>query len=116
MNRRRAFGPIRRRGLSRWFVKLKPKNCRCQGLAFRGRAVDTNLPDTTGRVPVPPALLESLGIPESRFTDPNLQIVQIPTRALAGGLGHVEETKAAVRVYNELRETEPVGGLFHSTC
>lgn len=29
---------------------------------------------------------------------------------------HVEETKAAVELYNELRETELVGGLFHSTC
>ncbi len=30
---------------------------------------------------------------------------------------HVEETKAAVRRYNELAEQGlPVGGLFHSTC
>ena len=29
---------------------------------------------------------------------------------------HVEETKAAVELYNKLAETEPVGGLFHSTC
>ena len=29
---------------------------------------------------------------------------------------HVEETKAAVELYNRLAETEPVGGLFHSTC
>ena len=28
----------------------------------------------------------------------------------------VEETKAAVELYNQLRETESVGGLFHSTC
>ncbi len=28
----------------------------------------------------------------------------------------VLETNAAVRRYNEIRETEPVGGLFHSTC
>lgn len=26
------------------------------------------------------------------------------------------ETEEAVRRYNALRETEPVGGLFHSTC
>jgi hypothetical protein len=26
------------------------------------------------------------------------------------------ETSEAVRRYNALRETEPVGGLFHSTC
>src|SRR5438067_65221 len=29
---------------------------------------------------------------------------------------HIEETKAAVELYNELAESEPVGGLFHSTC
>jgi hypothetical protein len=29
---------------------------------------------------------------------------------------HVEETKAAVALYNKLAETELVGGLFHSTC
>lgn len=29
---------------------------------------------------------------------------------------HVAETTEAVRIYNELAATEPVGGLFHSTC
>lgn len=29
---------------------------------------------------------------------------------------HVLQTEEAVRLYNELRETERVGGLFHSTC
>jgi hypothetical protein len=29
---------------------------------------------------------------------------------------HVEETNAAVDLYNRLSETEAVGGLFHSTC
>jgi hypothetical protein len=29
---------------------------------------------------------------------------------------HVLPTKEAVREYNALREKEPVGGLFHSTC
>ena len=29
---------------------------------------------------------------------------------------HVEQTEAAVRLYNELRETERVGALIHSTC
>ncbi len=29
---------------------------------------------------------------------------------------HVLQTEKAVRMYNELRETELVGGLFHSTC
>lgn len=29
---------------------------------------------------------------------------------------HVAETTEAVRVYNDLAETQLVGGLFHSTC
>lgn len=29
---------------------------------------------------------------------------------------HVEETRTAVALYNELSEDQPVGGLFHSTC
>jgi hypothetical protein len=29
---------------------------------------------------------------------------------------HVKETKEAVALYNELAETQAVGGLFHSTC
>lgn len=29
---------------------------------------------------------------------------------------HVLQTEEAVRVYNDLRERQPVGGLFHSTC
>ncbi len=29
---------------------------------------------------------------------------------------HVLQTEEAVRLYNDLREKEAVGGLFHSTC
>jgi hypothetical protein len=29
---------------------------------------------------------------------------------------YVEETQAAVELYNRLAQTEAVGGLFHSTC
>jgi hypothetical protein len=29
---------------------------------------------------------------------------------------HVLETREAVKTYNELAESTPVGGLFHSTC
>ncbi len=29
---------------------------------------------------------------------------------------HVLQTEEAVRLYNDLREREAVGGLFHSTC
>ena len=36
---------------------------------------------------------------------------------LVGATFHVEETKAAVRIYNQLvRQGVAVGGLFHSTC
>lgn len=33
-----------------------------------------------------------------------------------GIMVHVEETRAAVDLYNRLAATGPVGGLFHSTC
>jgi hypothetical protein len=33
-----------------------------------------------------------------------------------GAVVHVEQTEAAVELYNRLTETERVGGLFHSTC
>jgi hypothetical protein len=33
-----------------------------------------------------------------------------------GVKAHVQQTEKAVDLYNELREKEPVGGLFHSTC
>jgi hypothetical protein len=33
-----------------------------------------------------------------------------------GVAAHVAETTEAVRLYNELAATQPVGGLFHSTC
>jgi hypothetical protein len=33
-----------------------------------------------------------------------------------GITAHVLQTDRAVKLYNELREREPVGGLFHSTC
>ena len=29
---------------------------------------------------------------------------------------HVEQSEKAVRLYNELRETDRVGALIHSTC
>jgi hypothetical protein len=29
---------------------------------------------------------------------------------------HAEQSETAARVCSELRETMPVGGLFHSTC
>jgi len=41
------------------------------------------------------------------------------TFELLAGLGipvYVEESRAAVQLYNELAQTKLVGGLFHSTC
>ena len=29
---------------------------------------------------------------------------------------HVHQTEEAARIYSELQRSEPVGGLFHSTC
>lgn len=34
----------------------------------------------------------------------------------SGVESHVLQTEEAVRLYNELRDRTPVGGLFHSTC
>ncbi len=33
-----------------------------------------------------------------------------------GIAAHVLQTEEAVKLYNELCETSPVGGLVHSTC
>ena len=33
-----------------------------------------------------------------------------------GIITHILQSEEAVRLYNELREKKPVGGLFHSTC
>jgi len=33
-----------------------------------------------------------------------------------GVSAHVRQTEEAVDLYNELRETEKVGALIHSTC
>ncbi|MDG4826417.1 MTH938/NDUFAF3 family protein [Asanoa sp. WMMD1127] len=54
----------------------------------------------------------------SRGMDLRLQ-VDPRTAALLAERGvpvHVAETTEAVRVYNALVESRPVGGLFHSTC
>ncbi|MGQ0466082.1 MAG: Mth938-like domain-containing protein [Sporichthyaceae bacterium] len=48
-------------------------------------------------------------------------VLQVPAETVAdlerrGVTVHVAETREAVRLYNELAATTPVGGLFHSTC
>jgi hypothetical protein len=54
----------------------------------------------------------------SRGMELRLQTMPETLRLLAdtGTEAHVEETTAAVALYNRLAETELVGGLFHSTC
>lgn len=48
-------------------------------------------------------------------------VLQVPTATVEalearGIMVHVLETRAAVRAYNELAATTPVGALLHSTC
>ncbi|MEU9842939.1 Mth938-like domain-containing protein [Actinomadura sp. NPDC048032] len=54
----------------------------------------------------------------SRGMELRLQTMPETLRLLeeAGVEVHVEETTAAVRLYNELARSTAVGGLFHSTC
>lgn len=54
----------------------------------------------------------------SRGMDEQLQICPETLRMLKdrGILAHVRQTEEAVRLFNQLREKESVGGLFHSTC
>lgn len=54
----------------------------------------------------------------SRGMEQRLQTTPAALKLLAdaGVTTHLEETTAAVELYNRLAATEPVGGLFHSTC
>lgn len=54
----------------------------------------------------------------SRGMELRLQVMPETLRLLedAGVEVHVAETTAAVGLYNRLAASEPVGGLFHSTC
>jgi hypothetical protein len=54
----------------------------------------------------------------SRGMQERLQVCSETVALLkAGGIAtHILQTEEAVRRYNELRERERVGGLFHSTC
>jgi hypothetical protein len=54
----------------------------------------------------------SRGMDERLHVDP-LTLAMLEERSITV---HVLETRAAVKVYNELAETTSVGGLFHSTC
>ena len=54
----------------------------------------------------------------SRGVLERLQVCEETLQVLAdsGVRSYVLQTEDAVRKYNELREREPVGALFHSTC
>jgi hypothetical protein len=54
----------------------------------------------------------------SKGTWERLQVCQETLEVLAknGIKAEVLQTEAAVERFNELRESMPVGGLFHSTC
>jgi hypothetical protein len=54
----------------------------------------------------------------SRGMEKALQVCPETLRLLEEGkvAVHVEETRAAVELYNRLAASQPVGGLFHSTC
>jgi hypothetical protein len=54
----------------------------------------------------------------SRGINERLQVMPQTLEMLAerGIAVHVMQTEKAVEKYNQLRQTTPVGGLFHSTC
>ena len=54
----------------------------------------------------------------SQGFDEQLGVTREVLRALEdrGVSAHVRQTEEAIRLYNELRETERVGALIHSTC
>jgi hypothetical protein len=54
----------------------------------------------------------------SKGFDERLGVTRDALRVLEdrGVPAHVRQTEEAIRLYNELRETERVGALIHSTC
>ncbi|MEV0898859.1 Mth938-like domain-containing protein [Actinoplanes sp. NPDC049802] len=89
-----------------------------------GRPWDWNETGTRHRPGIQPADVEELlehgatTVVLSRGMDLVLQIDPATLRALRdrGVTVHEAETTEAVRIYNELAGSQPVGGLFHSTC
>ena len=51
-------------------------------------------------------MVEKLGVPQSTLDALKGRGIEV----------HVAETRAAMKIYNDLVEKVPVGGLFHSTC
>jgi hypothetical protein len=89
-----------------------------------GRAWDWSETGTRHRPGIQPADVEELlghGARHVVLSRGHLGRLQIQPETLnylesAGIAVHVEETGSAVTLYNRLATTEPVGGLFHSTC
>ena len=89
-----------------------------------GRAWDWNETGTRHVPGIQPADVEELldhgatTVVLSRGMDEQLQVdprtlQMLDKRSIAV---HVVETREAVKIYNELVDAGPVGGLFHSTC
>jgi hypothetical protein len=93
---------------------------------FPGGAREWDWRETgTGHVPgIQPADIDELlehgakVVVLSRGMQERLQVCQetIDLLSARGIVTHILQTERAVRQYNELREHESVGGLFHSTC
>jgi hypothetical protein len=93
---------------------------------FPGGAREWNWDETgTRHVPgIQPADIEELiakgatAVVLSRGIQERLQVCPETLEMLRsrGVSFHIHQTEEAARVYNELQQSEPIGGLFHSTC
>lgn len=89
-----------------------------------GRAWDWSETGTSHEPGIQPADVEELlahGATTVVLSRGMLQRLRVAASTLAlledrGVVVQVDETSAAVDTYNKLTETDPVGGLFHSTC
>ena len=88
------------------------------------RAWDWNETGTNHEPGIQPADVEELlergatTVVLSKGFHERLGVTPEPLRMLEerGVAAHVRQTEEAIRLYNELRETEKVGALIHSTC
>ena len=88
------------------------------------RAWDWNETGTKHEPGIQPADVEELlergatAVVFSRGFHERLRVTRDALRMLEdrGVSAHVRQTEEAIRLYNELRETERVGALIHSTC
>ncbi len=88
------------------------------------RAWDWNETGTNHDPGIQPADIEELlehgasAVVLSKGFNERLRVTQDALRMLEdrGVSAHVRQTEEAIQLYNELRETERVGALIHSTC